>query len=65
MTFRDLFKGVELGDVVSCTRGADTDREAYICGVINELEGMGYVVEYMERGLEIDFHLERRRKQNA
>ena len=60
-----LFNGVELGDVLSCTRGVGISREEYISGIMNELESMGYVVEYVERGSDIDFHLKDRRNQNA
>lgn len=62
-----LFDVLDLGvgDIISCTPGKDVDRVGYICGVMNELEGMGFVAEYREDGRDINFELLRRRKQNV
>ena len=61
MTFRGLFEGVELGDVISSTIGSDIDREKYICDMMNELERIGFVVEYRGDERNIDFLLKKRR----
>ena len=64
---KGLFEGVNFGNVLEATRGADVDRMKYISGMINGLEEEGYVVtSFDEDGRVYRFHLkERRRNQNA
>ena len=62
MTVEGLFEGIEVGKVVSCTRGVHIGREKYIADIMNELERRGYVVEFIEEGRKIDFYLKDRRK---